>query len=119
MVASFTCRNSKKRIGTLFITAKHVSFADARMPTFDDGGSFIIPLERLRQVTLVGYDSLSFIPYSSDTEKLSRFCDREAVLRVIYNQVKSTGSFLEMYLARVWGVIVGDRLGVDETTLKR
>ncbi|KAI5067392.1 hypothetical protein GOP47_0017920 [Adiantum capillus-veneris] len=119
MVASFTCRKSKGRLGILFITAKHVSFADASIPGSDNKSLFILSLDRLQQVNLVGHDSLSFMSFTNNVEKFSRFLDRRAVLQVIYNQVKSTGSFLEMYLARVWGQLVGESVEADTTALKR
>lgn len=119
MVASFTCRNSGKRLGTLFITAKHVSFADASMLVPDNRRIFILPLERLRQVNLVGFDSISLVTNHSNPEQFSRFTNRDAVLQAIYNQVRNTGTFLEMYMAPIWGQVVGESVGADATSLKR
>lgn len=73
--------------GTLYITPRHVCFADASMAAADDRKLFKLPLDRVLRVDVVSKNTISVVPLNNRPYKFTKIGDCDAVCRVLFKQV--------------------------------
>ncbi|XP_024528116.1 uncharacterized protein LOC9635747 [Selaginella moellendorffii] len=102
LVASYSCRNPQKVRGTLYVTPKHICFADTKMTLADSRNLYVVPIDRMMRIELSGKRSIVLIPFHQRPLEFSKLSDRDAVCKTIFDQVVGTGSHLEKCMSPIW-----------------